>query len=161
MIYMPGWIKYFNAVNPDGYYEENGLDVDVETGLASWSKGQLADIIAVDVSDGHTLVTVRSLPSSKWWQCDQCISTFAGLNRSGVTHIQNRIIEKQIESCDVGVVYKHITNEFSVMFWLPGTKGWNEEKVLEITLQDVGKWLVVSLHTDDHQVSISISDVRV
>ena len=63
---MSGWIKYFT----DGTTEQ-GLDVDVLAGQASWSQGRLEGLSSVSLSHADRHISLSKLPGAgEFWQAD-------------------------------------------------------------------------------------------
>lgn len=153
-MYKPGWVKWF-APDEWGALCEEGYDYLVRAHQASWSKGNLKDIIAVELFTSQMRVELRSLASDKYWQCDNYISTF----RSGKTRLVSKIVQKQIEERDLGPVY-HVANKDFCLISL-GLRICPSQKIIHtLTSNELGKWFTIKLDVETNKYWYHLANTR-
>ena len=128
------WIKHFVDTR-----NETGKDADLMSGRASWANGRLEGMTAATLFYAGVTIKVSALsPGAEIWQKDKYASLVGG--NLPATRIA-RGLGLQITEYDVGkVAYLddegHHTHRLELADKVSGNH-------IAITLEDVGKWLVV------------------
>lgn len=145
----PGWQRIYK----DGTIED-GRDVFVDAGIASWRHGRCWDIACVRVSNGREIAYIAG--AGQYWQADQMSFTIGG-SSPAVREVRN--IQRLITKDDALLL--HIEAD-SIQGFLVLEKDIKAPKgVTCIDLgEHVGKWLTVSLHDANGKIFFDFKDQR-
>ena len=148
---MNGWIKYF----ADGSMEV-GRDEDIVSRHASWTRGRLENMFAVELHhEGHTIVIEGT---GQFWQSDD-LEAHVGFNHE--YNIVTRRIQKKIEGTDhwlLSDVYDKYQRYKICSYESIGDNGFSHRRQLD-NLQ--GKWFTVELDLKTGHVIFDFKENRI
>jgi len=126
---MGAWIKFFK----DGP-SEHGSDIDIAKGRASWSRGRLDSITAVQLFDNTVCLDVR-VPNTSWHQYDRYLA-FLGDFGENASSRSARVVQAEIKHHHVGqsVRYMRVNNTSFINMD-------NSQTGKIISSEDVGLWI--------------------
>lgn len=133
---MGAWVKLFS----DGT-QEIGTDDDVNSGIASWSKGRLTDIREVQLTNIVTLASL-SVPDTNWYQFDRY--TFDIIENHAKRIF--RVIQAEIQNKHVGMWFNQ-SWAGKYMFWA-SVNGNDPTAELSMCIPPdlIGSWATIVLH---------------
>lgn len=122
-----GWVKYF----ADGK-KEFGYDQLVREKKASWSKGRLDNMTAVELHHNGTTIAIEG--TGQFWQSDTLETSLFSLN----TQFVKRTLSKKIHERDTGFT----VNNGIVKFFALRT---SEDNIFFTIEEDIGKTFVLEI----------------
>lgn len=130
------WTKIFE----DGT-KEYGTDYRISTGSASWTRGQLNNIVEVQLSNRIMLASL-SVPNTSWHQFDHFIVVL-DLDTSKPKRIC-RVVQAEIKEHHKDMfLIKDCYNKYSFSIVVTSTK--NTESI-QITEEMIGKWITLVIY---------------
>lgn len=148
---MNGWIKYFI----DGT-KEIGSDRRVNSKKASWSRGRLEDVIQADLKYGRNTISIRGL--GKYHQAD----TYVLYAQSGRQELVMRHLQRQIKKDDHFLCLIPQPDSLTIQVYSDfPLKETDKTKIQELSLQDVGKWLTLTLDLSEKETRFTIIPSKV
>ena len=157
-----GWLKCFTD-----HTTESGTDELVQQKLASWSRGRLEGLAAVQLFwNNHEIQYVAD--EGEYWQSDDMVAVYGGPGSTTLAKFLIRRLGRKINTNDIGKV-----------IWLqsiiqPSGKTWfvsfsdpsqgsmsipNEQIFAEITDDMVDEWVVAELNSEGN-CSLKVTDKR-
>lgn len=144
---MGRWIKYFaNGAR------EFGTDQDIEKRVASWSRGNLKDIISTELLHSGSLLRISG--PGTYWQSD----TYEAISTSYKSTLVARRIERQILPTDAFFRVIETNNSISVYF---NHNLDQSGKFIPVKPEWHCKWLILEYNVRKQQVTYYLSDGRV
>jgi len=148
---MGHWTKYFIDQKT-----ERGTDQDIQRGLASWSRGRLYGIRAVELEGSNYQLGIYG--TGDYWQSD----TYNVSMAEGVSVLTHRRIEKQIEPGDLFFAHCILT-EKKHQIWFSNQLGHpNCKKQIQVLPSSyIGKWLILELDVGNQSTRRYFSQERI
>lgn len=122
-----GWVKYFANGK-----KELGYDQLVKERKASWSKGRLDNMIAVELHHNGTTIAIEG--TGQFWQSDTMETDLFSLN----TQFVKRTLSKKIHERDTGFTINNGTVKFFALRAL-------EDNIFFTREEDIGKTFVLQI----------------
>ena len=141
------WLKFFN----DGTLER-GSDVDIDKGLASWSKGRQDNIKSVHLEHNFNTCCL-SLPNTQWYQYDRYMAML-GQAGNNVSKRTGRVIQAQIKQEHVGKTLSSMVSKGITVANLDDTPS---ENGILISQKHVGLWVTMYILVNN-QIGITICE---
>jgi hypothetical protein len=136
---MPTWVKIFSDNSC-----EYGKDSDIAIGKASWSKGKLENICAVEFRERDERRCLLVVPNTSWHQFDRfSVIVSEGTHQPTRTH---RVIQAKIKEEHIGFfLTKGPSNRPYPRWAVSKVQHPFDSLCMRITKEHVGKWLTVIL----------------
>jgi hypothetical protein len=143
-----GWIKHFsdNTI-------ENGSDLLISSGKASWSRGRLTDISFVELYNNSSR-SILSVSNTTWHQFDRYAS-IATPNNTSSSRLLYQVIQSEIKSEHAGL-YLYKKNHIFTLSTKVIKTGYDDKMILDDPY--VGKWLALVLYPNCQTPYLFLSD---
>jgi hypothetical protein len=159
----PGAVNGWTKTLADGT-KILGCDLDVDAGRASWRKSQLDGMISAGVCEciQQGLITADLSGTGPFWQSDDLMAPMR-LNATVMGVRTARRVEKQILPTDKFIYVLQEPTTLDIFIEERETKSHEEHSYVrtDITLEQVGQWVVAEIDLIHNQVKWYISKAMI